>query len=146
MHARSSLAIAVLLLALAPSAFGHGGGLDRNGCHTNRKTGEYHCHPGRSGTPAPTTSTPRSAAPKTQLVSAGAVTQAGATTPQRDLVRAAQLLLKALGYTPSLLGAVDARTQAAIRAYQRARSLEPDGAVSEYLVLRLAEDLAAKCR
>jgi hypothetical protein len=22
----------------------HGGGLDRKGCHTNRKTGEYHCH------------------------------------------------------------------------------------------------------
>jgi hypothetical protein len=23
---------------------GHGGGLDANGCHTNRKTGDYHCH------------------------------------------------------------------------------------------------------
>ncbi len=22
----------------------HGGGLDANGCHTNRKTGDYHCH------------------------------------------------------------------------------------------------------
>lgn len=22
----------------------HGGGLDAKGCHTNRKTGEYHCH------------------------------------------------------------------------------------------------------
>lgn len=22
----------------------HGGGLDRNGCHHNRKTGDYHCH------------------------------------------------------------------------------------------------------
>jgi hypothetical protein len=25
-------------------AHGHGGGLDAQGCHTNRKTGEYHCH------------------------------------------------------------------------------------------------------
>lgn len=25
-------------------AFGHGGGLNAAGCHTNRKTGEYHCH------------------------------------------------------------------------------------------------------
>jgi hypothetical protein len=27
-----------------PVALSHGGGLDANGCHTNRKTGDYHCH------------------------------------------------------------------------------------------------------
>ncbi|WP_394697331.1 excalibur calcium-binding domain-containing protein [Pseudoxanthomonas japonensis] len=27
----------------------HPGGLDKHGCHTNRQTGEYHCH--RGGTP-----------------------------------------------------------------------------------------------
>jgi hypothetical protein len=32
------------LLALPLLAIGHGGGLDSNGGHTNRKTGEYHCH------------------------------------------------------------------------------------------------------
>lgn len=32
------------LLVFAPSAFPHSGGLDGNGGHTNRKTGEYHCH------------------------------------------------------------------------------------------------------
>lgn len=30
-------------------AFGHGGGLDRNGGHFNRKTGEYHYHRGGPG-------------------------------------------------------------------------------------------------
>lgn len=36
------------LAALLPElAVAHGGGLDTNGCHTNRKTGQYHCH--RSG-------------------------------------------------------------------------------------------------
>lgn len=30
-----------------PSASAHGGGLDSQGCHTNRKTGDRHCH--RSG-------------------------------------------------------------------------------------------------
>ena len=35
----------VLLLLVAPTfAFGHGGGLDSEGGHTNRKTGEYHYH------------------------------------------------------------------------------------------------------
>lgn len=50
----------MLLLAqtLVPSpAFAHGGGLDRHGCHNNRKTGGYHCHggaaPARSNVIAP---------------------------------------------------------------------------------------------
>jgi hypothetical protein len=28
----------------ALSAFDHGGGLDRNGCHHDRQRGGYHCH------------------------------------------------------------------------------------------------------
>ena len=44
---------ALLLLTLIPgSAYAHGGGLDSRGCHTNRKTGEYHCH-GGAAAPAP---------------------------------------------------------------------------------------------
>ncbi|MEO8366217.1 MAG: excalibur calcium-binding domain-containing protein [Pseudoxanthomonas sp.] len=44
----------VLLLAVAvlPGASAHGGGLDKQGCHHNRKTGEYHCHRG-AGSPRP---------------------------------------------------------------------------------------------
>ncbi|WP_112663909.1 YHYH domain-containing protein [Microvirga flavescens] len=39
------LALAALLSLLTLSqALAHGGGLDRNGCHTNRKTGDRHCH------------------------------------------------------------------------------------------------------
>ena len=32
------------LAAPVSEAFGHGGGTNAAGCHTNRKTGEYHCH------------------------------------------------------------------------------------------------------
>jgi hypothetical protein len=32
------------LLAIGPPAAAHPGGLDASGCHTNRKTGDYHCH------------------------------------------------------------------------------------------------------
>ena len=37
---------ALVLVVLSPiaSAWAHGGGLDRNGCHNNRQTGGYHCH------------------------------------------------------------------------------------------------------
>lgn len=47
------LALLGTALALpADSAHAHGGGLDRYGCHTQRSTGEYHCH--RSAAPPST--------------------------------------------------------------------------------------------
>ncbi|MDD4287712.1 MAG: YHYH domain-containing protein [Candidatus Peribacteraceae bacterium] len=38
--------IATALLLYSPLALAHPGGTDANGCHTNKKTGEYHCHGG----------------------------------------------------------------------------------------------------
>jgi len=40
---RRLFALTALLLAAA-NAQGHSGGLNSEGCHNNRKTGEYHCH------------------------------------------------------------------------------------------------------
>ncbi|WP_373459687.1 YHYH domain-containing protein [Cupriavidus necator] len=37
-------------LLFTGTAYAHGGGLDADGCHTNRKTGENHCHRGGSRT------------------------------------------------------------------------------------------------
>jgi len=35
----------MILAALYPATgFTHGGGLNSEGCHHNRKTGDYHCH------------------------------------------------------------------------------------------------------
>ena len=45
-----SLATAALLTAPVV-AFAHPGGLNAEGCHNNRKTGEYHCHRGGSSSP-----------------------------------------------------------------------------------------------
>ena len=42
-----TLAVAIFLsLVLASASIGHPGGLDSNGGHVNRKTGEYHNHDG----------------------------------------------------------------------------------------------------
>ncbi len=46
---RASILLASIALSAA-GAYGHGGGLDAAGCHTNHKTGDYHCH--RSPVPA----------------------------------------------------------------------------------------------
>ena len=47
---KSAAAVASALMLAAP-ALAHGGGLNAEGCHTNRKTGDYHCH--RSSSPPP---------------------------------------------------------------------------------------------
>ena len=48
-HAKVLLSSLVLLQGAVAAA--HPGGLNREGCHNNRKTGDYHCHGG--GAPAP---------------------------------------------------------------------------------------------
>jgi hypothetical protein len=35
-----------LLMCVASPVLAHGGGLNAEGCHNNRKTGDYHCHRG----------------------------------------------------------------------------------------------------
>lgn len=36
--------IGLTLFGLSSNVMAHGGGLDSSGCHTNHKTGGYHCH------------------------------------------------------------------------------------------------------
>lgn len=65
------LIVPLLLALLGSSAWAHGGGLDANGCHHNRKTGDYHCHGGarkssqttRPPTSASTATKPQGLAP-----------------------------------------------------------------------------------
>lgn len=43
---RPLLFLSLVLASPATPLAAHGGGLDAAGCHTNRKTGDYHCHRG----------------------------------------------------------------------------------------------------
>ena len=38
------LVATAIVASVSVAAWAHPGGLDANGCHTNKKTGEYHCH------------------------------------------------------------------------------------------------------
>lgn len=38
------LIILTLFLSYATSVYAHGGGLNAEGCHWDRKKGTYHCH------------------------------------------------------------------------------------------------------
>ena len=41
---RKLAAIFFVFGLLGSPAYAHGGGLNKDGCHNNRKTGDYHCH------------------------------------------------------------------------------------------------------
>ncbi|WP_437612862.1 YHYH domain-containing protein [Erwinia sp. V71] len=40
----ASMLLVLLAFSVAPPSFAHSGGTDSSGCHTNHKTGDYHCH------------------------------------------------------------------------------------------------------
>ncbi|MNY28922.1 hypothetical protein D3C86_1629310 [compost metagenome] len=40
------IAASAVVLAMPSVASAHPGGLNSEGCHNNRKTGDYHCHRG----------------------------------------------------------------------------------------------------
>lgn len=54
--------LSLLPLIIPTTLFSHGGGLNAEGCHYNRKTGDYHCHRS-SYTPPSYASTPSYSAP-----------------------------------------------------------------------------------
>ena len=41
---------------LSSNAYSHGGGLNKQGCHNNRSTGDYHCHRGSNSQNKPSKS------------------------------------------------------------------------------------------
>ncbi|MCC7111517.1 MAG: YHYH domain-containing protein [Deltaproteobacteria bacterium] len=53
MTRRLLLALAAAMpMLLAPALEAHSGGTDSNGCHTNTRTGEYHCHGAKASSAA----------------------------------------------------------------------------------------------
>ena len=49
----SIVALLLASLTVEAPAVAHPGGLNAEGCHNNRKTGEYHCHRGGAARAAP---------------------------------------------------------------------------------------------
>ena len=138
------LTIAVLLAITTSTVFAHSGGLDSSGCHTNRKTGDYHCH--RSSAPSrpkqllPSIGAqPNGQAPAAQIVPTPAHSNAVALS-ERQLILSVQLLLISLGYSPGKAdGSMGAATRQAIAKFQSDHFMEPSGNVSGDLLVRLAE-------
>jgi len=117
------LLLSVILLSAAtiiisPNAWGHGGGLNAQGCHNNRKTGGYHCHR-KSYTP-----------PKSNLSNAN---QLSRQSPRYDnsigyvdvtKIKTTQTLLSALGYyNGSIDGIMGPTTRSAIINFSQDKNI-----------------------
>jgi hypothetical protein len=50
MSARTAL-LALLLCVASPTTTPHSGGTNADGCHTNHRTGDYHCHNSKAPVP-----------------------------------------------------------------------------------------------
>ena len=140
------LTVAVLVPTATSMVFAHSGGLDGNGCHTNRKTGDYHCH--RSSAPStsqqllPSTgATPTSPSSVAKSVPTPAKIDA-VSVNERQLIVSVQLLLISLGYSPGKAdGSLGAATREAVAKFQSDHFMEPSGNVSGDLLVRLAESV-----
>ena len=99
--ALAGLAICLLAICLlAPPASAHGGGLNAEGCHTNRETGDYHCHRPQvlSSPPARPTAPANIQASPQRLVSPGAATRPYRNCTEARMAGAAPVLRGQPGY------------------------------------------------
>jgi hypothetical protein len=93
---KSGIAFGITVLALAHgAALAHGGGLNSEGCHNNRKTGDYHCH--RAPAPpvqrfAPEPQRAQSLAPLDRRLQVGTDTSLAAR--ERALIERERLLIE----------------------------------------------------
>lgn len=53
---KAAILFAAAAFWVAGVAYGHPGGLNAEGCHNNRKTGDYHCHRPSNSSTAPRSS------------------------------------------------------------------------------------------
>lgn len=115
-------------------AFAHGGGLNAEGCHNNRKTGGYHCHRSSSKPITHYRSAPMASSLSRQ-------DSASSIRMSKLDIQTAQYLLSGLGYYSfSIDGQYGENTQRAIMAFQRDNALIISGLIDPELLLKLARE------
>jgi hypothetical protein len=156
MRSRIGASLVMMAFTATSTAYAHGGGLDRNGCHTNRKTGDYHCH----GAPAKPTPPPIASRAEPR---AAATTATEPTKPQPlfavaeqakpencgasflEAFVAARTLLIALGFLdPERDGTSDRATAEAVKRFEADTGVTPVGVVNGQLLERLASEVARR--
>lgn len=124
------------VIIYAPLLFAHGGGLDRNGGHYNRKTGVYHCH---------RCVNPKSAQSSSSRLSSSQGRSNFQSSASAAKVRTAQNLLIILNYDIGVAdGLYGRKTRIAVTRFQTDYGLTPNGQINDRLILKLTEVVTAK--
>jgi hypothetical protein len=126
---------------LAATVLAHSGGLDKYGCHTDHKTGRYHCHGKTSPKGAPEPPVNMEPLPLLAQPISFPVTD-------MDLVVSIQHLLVALGYLsgqaiPTATDTMDLRI--AVMGFRSDYKLKGGDKIDGKLLLQLSEAVVAKC-
>ena len=127
-----------MLLSAPQATLAHGGGLDRFGCHNDRKNGGRHCHNGGGDDSGPSRAISAiRAQPQTLFALPARRTEA------RELVRIVQKMLAKAGYLDSTAdGVLGTQTIAAIVNFQRDNGLTGSGEIDEALTDKLIDRLS----
>jgi len=141
--------ILVVLGLYGSSCFSHGGGLDANGCHNDRKRGGYHCHGSRSTSRSSPSYSTRSPSPSYSTRSRSRPSRITYSYPKKNkskptkkptiaapvkdnteaqLILKVQSMLSKKGYMGYLFtGRMDQNTLEALKKFQSDEGLEATG-------------------
>lgn len=129
-----------LVIFYSLPAWSHGGGLDANGCHNDRKNGGYHCHRGNSN-PAPPRPRPSQAYENLSSGSGASESSSPRSMETKDKIELAEKLLFRLGYdVEEPDGILDEKTTNAVLLFQQSMGLPESGIIT----FRLIDALVAK--
>lgn len=130
----------ILTVFLPTIALAHGGGLNAEGCHNDRKRGGYHCHRGSYDPPAPVR---RKAKAEERDDEPQTLFGGGSSISYDADVETAQKLLSQLGYSPGEPdGLLGERTRAAVRAFEVDIGRAVTGLVTQDLISALIDKVA----
>ena len=130
----------MITLAYGDFAYAHGGGLDSNGGHYNRKTGIYHCHRSYCG------SQKSNFTLKRNYSSFGSGLNYTQRTRPSDKVKTAQTVLQALGYYKGRIDGLNgSATTAAVREFSKDYQLSAS-IIDDRLILSLTQALSNQSR
>ena len=129
--------ISALVCAMPNLAMAHGGGLNSEGCHNDRKRGTYHCHRS-SYTPSTATSFSSS-----RSSSYSNFSQASSSSRyNKTQILTIQTLLKHHGYSVGTIdGIFGNNTRRAIESFRRDNRLFVSGLPNDQLILDLSKAL-----
>ena len=139
---KASVFVLLFVGSLIPpiDSLAHGGRTDGSGCHTNRKTGDYHCHNSGSRSSSytsPSASSEISTVKRPPIRKVAPVTKTYSPKPTVFVMRIQTHLLGLGYYKGSINGLEDNDTRLAIGEFQKSEGMAISGKATEEVLIAL---------